>query len=128
MMSKSLQLVFVLVVAVGAIASVGSYAQNPKQADEGSSSYTPTKLEWLALRCNVEHESDGEIKTIFRPHPEKVNTLEAEVVHGKQVEPRMVKAYGALAKRTATRISQQYGWNWVEIDVQSNAIISSLSE
>lgn len=127
-MSKSVQLVLVLVVALGAIVSVGSYAQNRKQPDEGSSSYTPTKLEWLALRCNVEQASDGKITTIFRPHPEKSNTLQAEVVHGKQAEPRLVKAYMSLAKQSATRISQQYGWEWVEIDVQSNELTSSLSE
>lgn len=127
-MTKVIRLVLILVVAVGAIVNLGVYAQNPQQQDEGSSSYTPTKLEWLALQCNVEQARGGEIRTIFRPHPEKVDTLVAEVVHGNQAEPRLVNAYMTMAKRTATRISQQYAWDWVEIDVQSTELISSLSK
>jgi hypothetical protein len=127
-MTNAIRLVLILVVAIGAIVNVGLYAQNPQQKDQGSSSYTPTKLEWLALQSNIEQGSDGEIQTIFRPHPTESNTLQAEVVHTSQTQPRLVKAHMALAKQTATRIGQRYGWDWVEIDVQSNELIESLSK
>jgi len=125
-MIKSRYLVVIVAVAIGAAATWSLYAQ--KEQTEGDEPYTPTKLEWLALLLNVEQEANGEIQIVFRPHPEKKNTIEAQVVHSPQADESLVKAHVTIAKRSVTRIGQQFGWDWVPVEVQVAELIPALMQ
>lgn len=123
-MIKLRDVVLLVSVALGAAATWNLYAQ--KEQSEGEKSYTPTRLEWLALQLNVEQEHDGEIQMVFRPHREKKNTIEARVVHSPQADESLVKAHVTIAERSITRISRQYGWHWVQVEVQVVELIPAL--
>jgi hypothetical protein len=123
-MIRSHYFVLIVVVTIGAVATWNLYAQ--QEQPEGDKPYTPTKLEWLALLLNVEQKGEGEIQIVFRPHREKKNTIKAQVVHAPQADKSLVKAHVTIAKRSVARISQQHGWDWVQVDVQVAELVPAL--
>ena len=108
----------VLIVAITACGAVTWNVNAQREQPEGDQFYTPTKLEWLALVLNVNQKDDGEIQTIYRPHREKKNTIEVQVVHSPQAKESLVQAHVKIAQRSVTRITKQYGWDWVIVEIQ----------
>lgn len=127
-MNRSRYVVLLLAVAIGAAANGILHAQKETEQSEGNTPYTPTKLEWLALLSNVEQGNDGEIHISFRPHPEKANTIQAQVFHSPGDDESLVKGHMKIAERTVTQLSEQYGWEWAEVEVQPVELITALSD
>jgi hypothetical protein len=125
-MHKSRCLMMIAAVVIGAAGTWSLYAH--QEQAEGEKPYTPTKLEWLALLLNVERDAHGEIQTIFRPHPEKRNTIEAQVVHSPRADRSLVKAHETIARRSVTRISRRLGWDWVQVEIQVAELLPALME
>ena len=126
-MIRSRYVILVLVVKIGTAAKGILHAQKEKEQFEGSAPYTPTKLEWVTLLANIEQENDGEIHTSFRPHPDKANTIQVQVFHSAGVDKSLVEAHVELARRTVTRVSQRFEWDWAQVEVHAVELISSLS-
>lgn len=115
-MIQSRQLIVIVAMTFGGAMTWNAFAQREKA--EGDQPYTPTKLEWLALILNSSRDNDDEIQIIFRPHRERKNTIAAQVVHSPQVEDSHVQAHVTIAKRTVSRTSRQYAWDWVKVEVE----------
>lgn len=126
-MKKYLPWILFLVASTGMVLSINSNAQVAPTQNEGSTPYTPTKLEWLILLCNVSRiGDDSKVQIEYDQHPEKPNSIRATITYSKETDERLVKYYSKEAKDTAVRLGKQRGWDWVDVELETSQLINAL--
>ncbi len=126
-MKRYLAWILFLVASTGTVLSINSNAHVAPTQNEGNTPYTPTKLEWLILLCNVSRIGDeGKVQIEFGQHPEKPNCIRATISYPKDTDARLVKYYAKHAKDTAMGLGKQRGWDWVDVQVETAQVIDAL--
>lgn len=104
--------------------AVAVWAQSaPKM--EGSEPYTPTKLEWLALRLNANHrtnllDTDDEFMLIFVPI-HKTDTIRILVYYDPEADRKVMNMTVDAARKAIDIIAEGKGWDgWVQIKEEIN--------
>ena len=123
---KGLALLVVVLVVGIAIGSV-SLAQDKPKADvapklHGGESYTPRKLEWLALNLNaafaVKHLHTQGYTMMFSPE-DKTDTIVILLLTDKVMTERQkfrMETSLILARRVVPFLAKQHGWqDWVKV-------------
>jgi len=88
---------------------------------EGDEPYTPTKLEWLALRLNaLRTTSDPQFTVNYWPLDQR-NTIRLNVRHHKSMDPDLVKQKIDICRRFAYTIAGVYHWEtWLQVKVETD--------
>jgi hypothetical protein len=92
---------------------------------EGQKPYTPTKLEWLAVKintiCGIQLTRDSEYGIYFVPLPQ-TNTIVIQVQHWPDVNrANMNKMINQVRKRIDQE-AKDYGWDkWLQVKEEINS-------
>lgn len=98
----------VLFLCVFALGLIGARKQDPSWNDP----YTPTRLEWLALQCNVNHRQvNTMVHTSFvAVPPNKIETVVKFAPEAKQLDAKVRKDVDDGAKEYVLGMAKAHGW------------------
>ncbi|MGD9724104.1 MAG: hypothetical protein AB7O59_23005 [Pirellulales bacterium] len=111
--TKQLSIVLACVVAV---LLLGASRNQPTW----ESPYTPTRLEWLALQCNVNHRQRYEFvhSTYLAEPPNKINAVVKFAEKAKSLDPELRKGVTQAATDYVRDLAKAMGWTEpVEVEV-----------
>jgi hypothetical protein len=112
---------YLLAVAVILLASL-LWAQS---ARPGDAPYTPTKLEWAALKMQVEYGQDfGPSKNFsmsFSPENDG-RTVHCLLIYDRTVSAAQSKAVRDLTQMHVADLAKSKGWDWLGVTFKEEAI------
>jgi len=108
----------VVVLTTLSAAALGHFSEKK----EGDEPYTPTRLEWLALRLNaLRSTSDPSFRVDYWPLDQR-NTIRVNVRYRKGMDPELVKHKIDVCRTFARTIAGVYHWEtWLQVKVETEA-------